>query len=265
MNDITKADSGTSLVKRIATKYHVDPNKMLHTLKQTAFKQGKDKPEVTNEQMMALMVVADQYDLNPFTRQIYAFAQGGGIVPVVPIDGWMAIINRNPEFDGMEFDDKFDDAGKIFSITCRMYRKDRSHSVEVTEYLSECSKPTSPWQKWPVRMLRHKATIQAARYAFGLSGIFDDDEADRIVEVNDAPHETSTGMNEVVEGELVDELPAMSDNVFNDNITVAKSLILGKKKTAQQVTDMLATKYTLSEDQENEISALEELIEDEND
>ena len=60
-------------------------------------------------------------------------------------------------------------------------------------------------------------------------------------------------------------LPSMSDDVFCDNITVAKSLILGKKKTAQQVTDMLATKYTLSEDQENEISALEELIEDEND
>lgn len=31
-----------------------------------------------------------------------------------------------------------------------------------------------------MRMLRHKVTIQASRYAFGLSGIIDPDEADRM-------------------------------------------------------------------------------------
>jgi hypothetical protein len=52
--------------------------------------------------------------------------------------------------------------------------------VEVTEYLAECRQGTDPWKKWPARMLRHKAAIQAIRYAFGFSGIVDPDEADRM-------------------------------------------------------------------------------------
>jgi hypothetical protein len=61
-----------------------------------------------------------------------------------------------------------------------VHRKDRSHPVEVTEYLAECRQGTDPWKKWPARMLRHKAAIQAIRYAFGFSGIVDPDEADRM-------------------------------------------------------------------------------------
>ena len=36
-------------------------------------------------------------------------------------------------------------------------------------------------------MLRHKALIQCARYAFGLSGIVDPDEAERIIAATEAP------------------------------------------------------------------------------
>ena len=43
-------------------------------------------------------------------------------------------------------------------------------------------------------MLRHKATIQAARYAFGLSGIYDEDEAQRMR----AAKEKDMGAAEVV-------------------------------------------------------------------
>ncbi|EKJ46221.1 phage recombination protein Bet, partial [Escherichia coli EC1869] len=39
-----------------------------------------------------------------------------------------------------------------------------------------------PWQSHPKRMLRHKAMIQCARLAFGFAGIYDKDEAERIVE-----------------------------------------------------------------------------------
>ena len=34
-------------------------------------------------------------------------------------------------------------------------------------------------------MLRHKALIQAARYAFGFSGVMDEDEAGRIAAMKD--------------------------------------------------------------------------------
>ena len=96
-------------------------------LKATAF-----KGPATDAQMTALCVVAQQYGLNPFTRELYAFPdRNNGIVPVVGVDGWSRIINDNPQFDGMDF--KQDEE----SCTCTIYRKDR-HPIVVTEYMAEC-------------------------------------------------------------------------------------------------------------------------------
>ena len=153
-----------------------DPAELVQTLKATAF-----KGNVTDAQFNALLIVATQYNLNPFTSEIYAFPSNGGITPVVGVDGWARIINGNPNFDGMDFQQDGE------SCTCRIYRKDRTHPVEMTEYRDECKRNTDPWRQWPNRMLRHKATIQAARYAFGFSGIADPDEAERTA---DAPRPT---------------------------------------------------------------------------
>lgn len=169
-----------SLVQKIATRYSVDPQKMLQTLKSTAFKADV---EVSNEQMMALLIVADQYELNPFTKEIYAFPDKKGIVPVVGVDGWLRIINSHPQYDGVEYVDGPDDKNGLPAwVECVIYRKDRSHATRAREYMAECKRGTGPWQSHPRRMLRHKATIQAARLAFGFVGIYDQDEAQRIVE-----------------------------------------------------------------------------------
>ena len=166
----------TNLSQRMADRFGVDPAEMMQTLKATAF-----KGNVSDAQMQALLIVADQYGLNPWTKEIYAFPDKGGIVPVVGVDGWARIINDNPQFDGMDFEQ--DDE----SCTCIIYRKDRSHPIKVTEYMGECKRGTPPWQSHPKRMLRHKAMIQCARLAFGFSGIYDEDEAQRIVERDVTP------------------------------------------------------------------------------
>lgn len=171
-----------SLVDKFATRFSIEPEKLLPILKATAFK-VKDG-DVTNEQMAALLVVADQYGLNPFTKEIFAFPDKGGIVPVVGVDGWSRIINQHPQFDGMDFEQ--DDA----SCTCTMYRKDRAHPVKVTEYLSECKRTTQPWSSHPKRMLRHKTMIQCARIAFSFAGIYDEDEAERIIDMGAAQQVT---------------------------------------------------------------------------
>src|SRR5690606_15891490 len=73
---------------------------LIETLKQTAF-----KGDASDAQFTALMVVANQYGLNPWTREIYAFPdKQNGIVPVVGVDGWSRIINEHSQFDGMEFE-----------------------------------------------------------------------------------------------------------------------------------------------------------------
>lgn len=166
----------TSLVlASVAKRFEMEPMQFEKTLRATVV-----PGNCTNEQFSAFLCVANEYGLNPITKEIYAFpSKGSGIQPIVSIDGWLKIINRQPGFDGMEFDDKLDDSGKLISVTCRIFHKDRSRPTAVTEYMSECRRETDTWKKWPARMLRHKATIQCARYAFGLSGIVDEDEYQR--------------------------------------------------------------------------------------
>lgn len=137
-------------------------------------------------EIITFLAIAKQYRLNPITKEIYAFANRGGVQPIVSIDGWLKIINSHPQFNGMEFSDHLAADGSLQSVTCRIFRKDRDHPVEVTEYMNECRRNTDPWKQWPSRMLRHKATIQAARYAFGFSGIVDPDEAERNVQTGGA-------------------------------------------------------------------------------
>jgi hypothetical protein len=49
--------------------------------------------------------------------------------------------------------------------------------------MAECRRDgVGPWKSHPRRMLRHKAMIQCARIAFGFVGIYDEDEAQRIIE-----------------------------------------------------------------------------------
>jgi phage recombination protein Bet len=165
----------------MASRFNVEPTKLHETLKNTVFKGASDS------EMMTLVVVANEYGLNPLTKEIYAFpAKGGGIVPVVSIDGWIHLANSHPQMDGVDFEFAHDADGKLVSCTCIIHRKDRSRPVKVTEYLAECRRGTEPW-KMEHRMLRHKALIQCSRVAFGFSGIVDDEEAATLRDVTPPP------------------------------------------------------------------------------
>jgi phage recombination protein Bet len=165
----------------MASKFSVEPAKLLETLKATLM------PKATNEELLSFVVTANQYGLNPFTREIYAFpARNGGIQPVVSVDGWIKMMNSHPQFNGIQFSTE-DKDGKPFSVTATIYHKERSHPVEVTEYFSECNRNTEPWKVNPRRMLRHKALIQCARVAFGFSGITDEEEVVSTAPVNVTP------------------------------------------------------------------------------
>lgn len=202
----------TSLIMTMAERYSVDPAKFYQTLKATAFKQS-DPNSLSESVMLSLMVVANQYGLNPFTGEIYAFpTKNGAVVPVVGVDGWSRIINDHPAFDGLEFVQS-DTMVKMpgAHVECPewmeviIYRKDRNHPIRIREYLDEVYRPPiqkngqygpyaveGAWQTHTKRQLRHKTLIQGSRVAFGFGGIYDADEAGRIRDM---------GMAEIVEGE----------------------------------------------------------------
>jgi len=183
------------VTKKLAERLNISgtADDIFAVLKATAFKGG-----ATDEQMSALIIVATQYGLNPWTKEIYAFPDKyNGIVPVVGVDGWSRIINSHHAFDGMEFRQ----SEIMLSMTgaktsapewmeAVIYRKDRTRPIVVREYLDEVYKPPTkkdgyvidgPWQSHTKRFLRHKTLIQGARIAFGFSGIYDPDEAERII------------------------------------------------------------------------------------
>jgi phage recombination protein Bet len=166
----TNTPQTPSALALMAARYSVDPGKLHATLQETVFKGA------TPEQCLALVVVANQYGLNPFTREIYAFPdkKGGGIIPVISVDGRINMMQNHPQFDGIEFE--FHGDGDDLACTATIHRKDRKHPFSVTEYLAECRRETDPWRTAPRRMLRHKALIQACRVAFAFGGIGDEDD-----------------------------------------------------------------------------------------
>ena len=222
------------LTGKLATRLDMgDGSGLIDVLKATAF-----KGQVSDAQMTALMVVANQYGLNPWTREIFAFPdKNNGIVPVVGVDGWSRIINNHPQFDGMEF---VQDAE---SCTCIIYRKDRGHPIKVTEYMVECNRKMGPWLTHPRRFLRHKAMIQCARLAFGYGGIYDQDEAERIVDTGEVVPIQETPVQK----------PLYNQELFNKNFPAWDAAIKSGKLTADVVIERATTKGLLTESQINAI------------
>ena len=247
----------TALVKltqNMAQRFELDSSNagdLMATLKNTAF-----KGQVSDAQMTALMLVAQQYGLNPWTREIYAFPdRQNGIVPVVGVDGWARIINENPQFDGMDFQQ--DDE----SCTCIIYRKDRNHPIKVTEWMSECKRNAGPWQSHPKRMLRHKALIQCARLAFGFVGIYDQDEAEGIIEINGSTGEIlnkksseNLAVNVVSEKSAQAQLPTPNDEDWKLLQDTWYQRIADKKRTPEQLIDFLEKSWTLTDKHKSEIA-----------
>jgi phage recombination protein Bet len=281
MNQMTTTNNPA--LAKFAERFNVDPEIMENTLKTTVFKQSGNSV-VSNEQMVMLMVVADQYKLNPFTKEIYAFPDKGGIVPVVGVDGWSNLINSNKHFNGMDFRQsetmiKIDEDAKACPewIEVVMHRDDRRHPVIVREYLDEVYRPAfkkanssyvnkGPWQTHTKRMLRHKAMIQGARMAFGFAGIYDEDEAYRIIEANEEPinvtpqPERAKGKSkaedmaaklgkkavnedtgEVLEGQVLD-ISAKAKNALKDKLSSCKTL-KGLNELLSECANFSSTKF----------------------
>ncbi|WP_109439854.1 phage recombination protein Bet [Acinetobacter haemolyticus] len=239
---------------------NVNPQELKETLIQTAF---RTETPATDAQMASLLIVAGQYKLNPWTKEIYAFPdKNKGIIPVVGVDGWSRIINGNSNFDGMEF--KFSenmvrmDGAKVDApewVECVIYRKDRTHPTVVREYLSECYRAPfksktgyvveGPWQSHPSRFLRHKATIQCARLAFGFVGIHDQDEAERIAESGQPVKDVTP--------DTADNRPTLTEEQIEKAVQ--------KIRNGKGDIEALKHHYNLSEEQLNYVQAKTEVLE----
>jgi len=159
-----------SIIDEYATSRHMERKALEAVLFKTIMPQ-----EATMEDLVAFIQLAHRFDLDPFAREIYCIKSKGRIYPYISVDGYARVINRQEQYDGVEFAYDQDENGRIIAVTCSMYRKDRSRPTTVTEFLDECIMPDSTaWRKSPGRMLRHRAFAQASRLAFGISAALDE-------------------------------------------------------------------------------------------
>lgn len=199
MSNELQAKGQAKLSEVMASKYGLDPGKFFSTLKTTLMK-SLDGGTPKDEDVATFMIVSNKYDLDPFTKEIVAFPdKKGGIIPVVTIDGWTRIRDRH-DFDGEEFfyseQMVIDKDGKHKPcwewVEIHIYQKGASRPVIVREYFDEVYVAprktktgyefSGPWQTHTKRMMRHKVSIQGYRKAFGISGIYDEDEYERIID-----------------------------------------------------------------------------------
>lgn len=190
--ELKKMDAVSSLARLI----QVDPLELKKTLKATVIKGMKQDnntyKEITDEEFVAFVAVCNAYKLNPLTKEIYAYpdTKSKGIVPVVSTDGWNKLMTTHPEYEGHEYRESEKIAKPEGGKPCPEWMeiiitKKNGSKVIVREYLDECFRTltySNPWQTHTKRMLRHKTKIQGAREAFGFGGIYDHDEAGRIIE-----------------------------------------------------------------------------------
>lgn len=142
----------------------------------------------TESQFAAFLWNCKQYDLNPFNQEIWWLPIQGGKVRMAR-DGYRRIANRHKEFDGEETlwkykgDDKWyadPQTGKeLEGAKVLIHRKDRRFASSGVALWSEYGRTGNDAPAWRYKhtMLETRAYCIAAKKAFEITGIVDEDEA----------------------------------------------------------------------------------------
>ena len=168
--------------KRSVQRSGMSPESFVQALSQTSLSQLPVWSEVDLE---TLLLAAERHGLSPLGREMFLVRAGDQLTDpplvVVGVDGWSKVLNSHKKFAGMQFLESQELVDGLPAwIECTIHRWDRRVPTRVREYLAEDRGNSLPWLTHPRRMLRHKALVQCARLAFGLVGVYDHDEAQRI-------------------------------------------------------------------------------------
>jgi hypothetical protein len=111
-----------------------------------------------------------KYRLDPLSDEIMLWkSPEGQYQTLITIDGWMRLINQDPQFAGMTFKESSElEFGIPLWMECSIYRHDRILPITVKEYSAEIKTEHPLWKTMPRRMLRHRSIQQCARLAFSI-------------------------------------------------------------------------------------------------
>jgi len=123
---------------------------------------------------LAFLRLIERYHLDPLLGEISVFLKENEAnpvyLPLITIDGWIKIMNAQPAFQGITFQEALsDENSEPYWMECTIFRSDRIHPITVREYFAEVKTNQPIWHEMPMRMLRHKVLTQTVRLAFGIS------------------------------------------------------------------------------------------------
>lgn len=197
MKNVIQALLDEPMVKEIAEQYKLSAERFLtSSLTILSSRLSRDMKE---SEVLAMCSLMKRYHLDPFAGHLYLRetfeGQSSTILPVLKIDGWLTMLNGQEQFDGLEFAysdemipnplDNVEDpsAGRKVPVwmEASIFRKDRTRPTVVREYFLEVYQNSESWKAMGCRQLRHKTIIQCSRVAFGLGGLFDEDDISRML------------------------------------------------------------------------------------
>jgi len=187
---------GLSVFKRCLERSGMSPDSFVQSLTQTSL---SALITWSQAELEALLLACERHGLDPLGREVYMLRGGdpllGPALVVVGVDGWSRILNTHGAFAGMQFRESSELIDGVPAwVECTLHRWDRRVPTRLREYLVEVRGQSQSWLTHPRRMLRHKALVQCARLAFGLVGIYDHDEAQRVASAREAQHGAFVGV-----------------------------------------------------------------------
>lgn len=146
--------------------------KLVQTLKNTLCK------DLTNEEFQIVCEFCKSTGLNPFKKEIWPIKNAGKLQLMTGLNGYLAIANRHPQFDGMEIIVDQDQNGVPTRAICKVHRKDRKYPSVGIALMKEFRKQSPIWSQMPTVMLTKVAKSIALREAFPqeLGGTYTEEE-----------------------------------------------------------------------------------------
>jgi phage recombination protein Bet len=132
----------------------------------------------TDAELKLFLECCKSTGLNPFKKEIWFIKTANGVQLMTGINGFYALANSNPQFDGLESEVVADENGALLKAVARVYRKDRAHPTTAEAYFAEYAKPHGVWKQMPRVMLLKCAESMALRKAFPqqLNGLYSEEE-----------------------------------------------------------------------------------------
>ena len=234
------------------------------------------KTSIEDDDFLRLLQACKKYGLDPLNKEIYPyFNMDGSMTPTLTIDGWLKLVNSQPDYEGYEqsfSQEMIDIPGTNKKVVAwyevKIFRKSLPRPIVVREYFDEVFRGVkrtdrngrdlgyakTPWISCPNRMMRHRTFIQCARYAFPCGGLGYEDGAggvDTSEEARDAITEVPTSENQTPEPQLVQTKDDSTnkeakEDRHGEGITAEKLKENLEKRKVESAPMLICEKYNMT-------------------